>query len=42
MALVIEVVEDPDDRPELLVLAEAPGVGAHRGLDGEHVPTQGL
>ena len=37
MALVVEVVQQPGDAPQLLVLAEAPRVGAHGGLDGQHV-----
>ena len=32
----------PDEAPQLLVLAESPRVGAHRGLDRQHVPAQGL
>ena len=32
----------PDEAPELLVLAEPARVGAHRGLDGQHVLAQGL
>ena len=41
VALVVEVVEHPDEAPVLLVVAEAWGVGAHRRLDGEHVLAQG-
>ena len=33
MALVIHVVQEPDDAPDLLVGAVPAGVGAHRGLD---------
>ena len=40
MALVVEVVQQARDAPQLLVLAEAAGVGAHRGLDGQHVLAQ--
>ena len=40
--LVVEVVEDAGRRPELLVLAVAPGVGDHRRFDPEHVPPQRL
>ena len=42
IALVVEVVEHPDHPPALRVLAELLGVGAHAGLDGEHVPPQAL
>ena len=42
MALVVEVVQQPGDAPELLVGAELAGVGAHRGLDGEAVAAQRL
>ena len=35
--LVVEVVQQRSRPPELLVLAEAQRVGAHRGLDGERV-----
>src|SRR5215216_4400995 len=41
MALVVEVVKEPRYAPQLLVLAEAAGVCAHRGLDGEDVLAQG-
>ena len=37
MDLVVEVVEQRRDAPELLVLAEFPRVGAHRGLHRERV-----
>ena len=37
IALVVEVVDQAGDRPALLVLAEAPGVGAHGGLDAQQV-----
>ncbi len=40
--LVVEVVEQRDAAPELLVLAEAACVAAHRGLDGERVAQQRL
>ena len=40
--LVVEVVEEGDDGPALLVLAVLPRVGPHRGLDGERVPQQRL
>ena len=42
IALVVEVVDEPGDRVELLVLAEALRVGAHRRLDAERVLAQGL
>jgi hypothetical protein len=42
IALVVEVVQDPDGAPGLRILAEALGVGAHRGLDGEDVAAQRL
>ena len=41
-ALVIEVVDEARDRVALLVLALDPGVGAHRGLDGQRVLPQGV
>src|SRR5215216_8075508 len=37
MALVVEVVQEARDAPQLLVLAEAAGVRAHRRLDGQDV-----
>jgi hypothetical protein len=42
VALVVEVVNQPRDPPELLVLVVAPRVGAHRGLDPQHVLSQRL
>ena len=42
VALVVEVVEQPRDRPELLVLAVLARVGAHRRLDAEQVLAQRL
>src|SRR5262249_8732838 len=42
MHLVVEVVQERGDRPELLVLAEAPRVGADGGLDGERVAQERL
>ena len=42
MDLVVEVVEQRDDAPALLVLAELAGVGADRGLDGKGVAEQRL
>ena len=39
--LVVEIVQQTGDPPQLLVLAEAPRVGAHGGLDGQHVLAQG-
>ena len=41
VALVVEVVQQPCDAPQLLVGAEAARVGPHRGLDGEDVLAQG-
>src|SRR5215472_18994102 len=41
-ALVVPVVDQPQHGPALLVLAEAPGVGAHRGLNAAHVPPERL
>ena len=41
MALVVEVVEQAGEAPQLLVLAEAARVRAHRGLDGQDVLAQG-
>jgi hypothetical protein len=40
--LVVEVVEERGDAPELLVLVEAPGVPADGGLDGEGVAPERL
>ena len=40
--LVVEVVQQRDDAPELLVLAEPARVRPRRGLDGERVPEQRL
>ena len=37
VALVVEVVDEAGDAPELLVAAAVAGVGAHRGLDPQHV-----
>ena len=37
MALVVEVVQEAGDAPQLLVLAEAPRVGAHGRLDRQDV-----
>ena len=42
MDLPVEVVQQGDDAPDVLVLAEAPRVGADRGLDGERVAAQPL
>ena len=42
MQLVVEVVEQGDDAPALLVLAEMPRVPARRRLDGEGVPEERL
>jgi hypothetical protein len=42
MALVVHVVQEPDDAPQLLVLAAAPRVGAHRRLHGQAMAAQGL
>ena len=39
-ALVVEVVQQRDDAPVLLVLADQPGVAAHGRLDGQHVLPQ--
>ena len=39
--LVVEVVHEAGDAPELLVLAPLAGVGAHGRLDGQHVPAAG-
>src|SRR5437870_533257 len=40
--LVVEVVEQGGDAPELLVAAEPRGVGGGRGLDGERVAKERL
>src|SRR5690242_7636098 len=40
--LVVEVVQQRGDPPELLVLAEAGGVRRGRGLDRERVPQERL
>src|SRR5436190_351162 len=42
VALVIHVVQEADDAPQLLVLAVAARVGAHRRLDGHAMAAQGL
>jgi hypothetical protein len=42
MALVVEVVEEPDEAPLLLVGTEPPRVRAHRRLDRQHVAAQRL
>jgi hypothetical protein len=42
MALVVEVVEQPDEAPLLDVAVQLGGVRAHRRLDGEHVAAQGF
>ena len=42
IALVVEVVEQRDDAPLLLVLAERARVAADGGLDGERVLAQAL
>ena len=42
VALVVEVVEQPGDGAQLLVLAALARVGAHRGLHAEHVLAQRL
>ena len=39
-AVVIEVVDEADDTPFFLVVAELAGVSAHAGLDREGVLTQ--
>src|SRR5262245_37422871 len=36
-ALVVEIVQQADDAPALLVLAELAGISPHRRLDGDHV-----
>jgi hypothetical protein len=41
MALVVHVVQQAHDAPQLLVLAGAPGGGAHGRLDGQAVAAQG-
>ena len=40
--LVVEVVQECRDAPQLLVLAELPRIRGRRGLDGERVPQQRL
>src|SRR5215217_757459 len=40
--LPVEVVEEGDDAPKLLVLAEPPRVRPHRRLDRERMPEQRL
>ena len=42
MDLVVEVVQEGDDPPELLVLAEVPRVPRRRGLDRERMTQQRL
>ena len=36
----VVVVDEPEHRPALLILAVLPRVGAHRGLDAAHVAAQ--
>src|SRR5215218_6277815 len=42
MDLVVEVVQEGGRAPELFVLAEAPRVRAHRGLDRERMAEERL
>ena len=42
MALVVHVVQEPDGAPQLRVLAETLGIGAHRGLHGQAMAAQRL
>src|SRR4029078_13037605 len=42
IALVVEVVQQRDRPPVVLVLAELPRVAAHRRFDAEHVLPQAL
>ena len=42
MHLVVEVVQEAGLAPDLLILPEFPGIGAHRRLDGEHVFDKGV
>jgi len=42
IALVVEVVQEPGQAPQVLVLAELDGVSAHPGLDRQHVAAQGV
>ena len=42
IALVVEVVQQRDGAPVVLVLAELPRVAAHRRLDAQHVLAQAL
>src|SRR5918994_506093 len=41
VALVVEVVEEPREPPQLLVLAELARIRAHGGLDGQDVLAEG-
>ena len=40
--VLVEVVEQPGQTPQVLVLAEAPGEPAHHALDRDQVPDRGL
>src|SRR5207247_522618 len=42
MDLVVEIVQERDDPPELLVFVEKPGVPGGRGLDRKRMAPQGL
>jgi hypothetical protein len=38
--VVIEIVEQADDAPKILVSTQLPSIGAHAGLDGERMFAQ--
>ncbi len=42
VALVVEIVEQGGEAPELFVVAEFAGVGANAGFHGEHVFAEGF
>jgi hypothetical protein len=42
IALVVEIVQQACQAPELDVTVEPRRIGPHRGFDGQHVPQQGF
>jgi hypothetical protein len=42
MALVVQVVQEPGEAPQLDVAVKAGRVGAHGRLHGQHVAAQGV
>ena len=41
-ALIVEIVQQPDDAPFLFVFVQLAGIGPHRRFDGQHVLAQAL